>query len=75
MKTTKILAQQKQKCPCCGEDKSDLYYLNQGVFDKGIISLYIDCIKERFFRNQNMRVNFYYCKTCGTEWESEKYKV
>lgn len=55
-------------CPCCGESKSSLYYIKQGILNKGIC----DGIEKTW--GKGLRCDCYMCLTCGAEWESEPYQ-
>lgn len=63
------------KCPCCGETKSDMAYLNEGTINKGISGGVCKSWASGIFRTRYMRVDCYSCGTCGAQWESEPYEV
>ena len=48
-------------CPCCGETKS--------VMPTAQISWL-----KGFLRMKHMRCDYYICRKCGAEWESEPYQ-
>lgn len=59
-------------CPCCGETHSSLEYMQKGIMDSGIVSGFLRRIYYGPFGAKYADV--YSCKTCGAEWESEKYR-
>lgn len=75
------------KCPCCGETKSYLRYIAEGIADKGINSGIcrtwygkLDEENSSIFsilnshRNKHWKVECFTCYTCGAKWESEPYE-
>lgn len=63
-----------QKCPCCGETKDVLDYLEQGVTNKGIMRYAYRSFAKGIFFLRIMKCDCYACETCGAEWESDPYK-
>lgn len=61
-------------CPCCGEDKKSIYYIQKGILDKGINDLLYKIVSKGIFSTKLYRIDCYYCLTCGAEWESEPYE-
>lgn len=56
-------------CPCYGETKSILDYVDECIIDKGISrGAY------RYSGWTGKRKDLYKCYTCGAEWESDWYK-
>ena len=60
------------KCPFCGETKSNLQYIKEGNPNKGISTGFKHWC-EGFFRSRYMQCDTYTCYSCGAEWESEPY--
>ena len=54
------------KCPCCGKPikfpslVSRTWYESGGLFGLG--------------KSKHMKVNYYWCSSCGAEWESDPYE-
>ncbi len=64
-----------QRCPCCGETKTDVEYMKEDIFNKGIsFGLISKTWVEGIFRMKHMKSDCYKCYTCGAEWESEPYQ-
>ncbi len=63
-----------QKCPCCGETKTSIEYMMEGVAAKGVSSGLIKTWVEGTFRIRHMRCDCYKCYSCGAEWESDPYQ-
>lgn len=63
-----------QRCPCCGETKSMLYYMSKGVHNKGILDGITKTYSTGFIFSKDMKIDCYSCCTCGAEWESEPYE-
>lgn len=62
-------------CPCCGENKSWIQYMKEGVYNKGVMSGALNKTwVEGVFRMRNMKCDCYKCYSCGAEWESEPYQ-
>ena len=61
------------RCPCCGESRSSIQYIQMGRLNKGIISGITKEWTEGFFKTKQMKADCYMCLTCGAEWESEPY--
>lgn len=61
-------------CPCCGETKSSFQYIEEGVYDKGIMSGICKTWCEGVFHIRSMKCDCYKCHSCGAEWESEPYQ-
>lgn len=62
-------------CPCCGENRSQLDYLRDGITMKGVSDGICKNWIEGFFRVKYMQTDCYKCYTCGAEWESKPYEV
>ena len=62
-------------CPCCGENKDAVEYMEEGIFNKGIFSGIVKDYCKGFFKMKYMQIDCYSCETCGAEWESEPYEV
>lgn len=61
-------------CPCCGESKSNMVYIRNGLLNKGISSGISKSWVEGFFHPRHIKVDCYKCYSCGAEWESEPYQ-
>lgn len=62
-------------CPCCGESRSLVDYIQEtgrlnGGVSGGLVS--IECAPG-FFSTKIVHKDQYRCYTCGAEWESEPY--
>lgn len=65
----------KIKCPKCGEKKSTAWYIKKGKgLNKGISGGIYNSWYTGIFKKKYMRVDYYFCNTCGNEWESEEYE-
>lgn len=62
-------------CPCCGETKSALEYIDEDIYDKGIFSGVSKEWSRGIFQLRNMRIDCYSCRTCGAQWESDAYEM
>lgn len=62
-------------CPCCGETKLSIEYFAEGVLHKGLIVGICRTWAKGLFKFRYMRVDCYYCDTCGAKWESDPYEV
>jgi len=63
-------------CPCCGESKNSLYYLNKGIVNRGILSgMICKSWVEGLFLSKYKQTDCYSCLTCGAEWESDPYQT
>ena len=63
-----------RKCPCCGEEKTLIQYISEGVSGKGISGGVCKTWAEGFIHMKHMKCDCYHCHTCGAEWESDPYQ-
>lgn len=59
------------KCPCCGESKSTLHYIKQGILNKGILQG-IEKTWASLFGMKNMKCDCYKCGTAVNNWKTAK---
>ena len=63
-------------CPCCGEKKSMLEYVKEGISNKGIVSGLVSTTWTKgLFKFKHMQADCYKCETCGAEWQSDPYEI
>lgn len=61
-------------CPNCGEGKTEKKYLEEGITGKGITH-YVYPFSTGVLNQKRWQIDKYSCKTCGTRWESKKYRI
>lgn len=70
-------------CPCCGETKTLIQYIKEGVYNKGIsdgtcrnwyVKKTIGGCSIFPSKNKNWKVKQFSCHMCGAIWESEPYE-